>query len=100
MRDIMKSGTASSNTHRRGVGDSPSGSSVGGAREYLQSRAAGLTVVETEKLRDMKHNMAAEYNRKQRVIENERGGIYDRAEISGVKNMFIPTSHHNANDEM
>ena len=54
-------------------------------------RGAGLTVFETEKLRDMKHNLAAEYHRKQNVMEIVRGGIYDRSENTGVKQFFIPT---------
>ena len=56
----------------------------------LNGRAAGLTVDETERLRDIKHNFAADYHRKQHVIENERGGIFDRVENSGVKNFHIP----------
>jgi len=44
----------------------------------ILGRAAGLTVNETERLRDLKHNFAADYHRKQHVIENEKGGIFDR----------------------
>lgn len=48
----------------------------------------------------MKHNFAADHLRKQHVIENERGGIFDRPENSGVKNLYIPVLSNNANDEM
>ena len=56
----------------------------------LDKRAAGLTINETEKLRDMKYNLAADYRRQANVIENEKGGLYDRAENSGVKGIFVP----------
>ncbi|CDW79258.1 isoform a [Stylonychia lemnae] len=65
----------------------------------LLGRAAGLTINETERLRDMKHNFAADHLRKQHVIENEKGGIFDRSENSGVKNMYIPASN-NVNEEI
>ena len=45
-------------------------------------RAAGLTVEETEKLRDLKHNLAADYQRKQFIFENEK-------ELSLTKTNFI-----------
>jgi hypothetical protein len=54
-------------------------------------------VNETERLRDLKHNFAADYHRKQHVIENERGGIFDRVENSGVKNIHVPM---NGSDEI
>jgi hypothetical protein len=48
-----------------------------------------------EKLRDLKHNFAVDYHnnkrRWQNTIENERGGLFDRAENQGVKRqIFIP----------
>jgi hypothetical protein len=49
-------------------------------------------VTETEKLRDINYNMLADYHRKKLIMENEKGGIFDRTENSGVKNMFIPAS--------
>ena len=54
---------------------------------------------ETERLRDLKHNFAADYHRKQHVIENEKGGIFDRIENSGVTRIYMPPSN-NINDEM
>lgn len=62
-------------------------------------RAAGLTVNEIEKLRDLKHNFASHNHRKIHIIENEKGGIFDRSEISGVKNMYFPISK-DVNEEM
>jgi hypothetical protein len=56
------------------------------------SRAAGLNGNEIERLRDIKHNFAAEYVRKQNGMENERGGIFERIENSGVRQMHIPNS--------
>ena len=38
----------------------------------------------------MKHNFAAGFRRDEHKIENEKGGLYDRVENSGVKGMFIP----------
>eukprot|EP00347_Sterkiella_histriomuscorum_P000884 403374154 len=67
--------------------------------QSLLNRAAGLTVNETERLRDAKHNFAADHLRKQHVIENERGGLFDRPENSGVKSLYIPASN-NVNDEI
>jgi hypothetical protein len=50
--------------------------------------------LELEKLRDLQHNFAVDnQNRRrwQQRLENERGGVFDRAEISGVKGrIFIP----------
>ena len=97
MREIFKSsGPPIGSSHKSTRKDRSQ--SYGGEHEY-DDRAAGLTNIETEKLRDMKHNMAAEYNRKQYVIENERGGIYDRQENSGVKSMFIPSYQNGSEDK-
>ena len=67
-----------------------------GAMNYMDEagRGAGLTTFETEKLRDQKYNFAAEFNRKDHAIENEKGGIFDRVENSGVRNVFIPKSNN------
>lgn len=40
----------------------------------------------------MKYNLAADYRRSFNPIENERGGLYDRSENSGVKGIFVPHS--------
>lgn len=98
MREIFKSNGPQLGSSHKSVRKDRSKSYGGGDNDYAD-RAAGLTNSETEKLRDMKHNLAAEYNRKQYVIENERGGIYDRQENSGVKNMFIP-NFQNASEDM
>lgn len=62
-------------------------------------KAAGLSKMEIEKLRDVKHNFAADYHRKQHPIQNEKGGIFDRVENSGVRNIFVPQSSL-LNDDM
>lgn len=38
----------------------------------------------------MKENFASDYTRKEHVLENEKGGLFDRVENSGVKNIYIP----------
>jgi hypothetical protein len=55
----------------------------------MAQHPAGLSAFEMEKLRDLSHNFVVDPHgqrrRWQNTIENERGGLFDRAENSGIK---------------
>ena len=51
---------------------------------------AGLSAMEMDKLRDLKHNFQVESINKNRIWQ-ESGGIFDRSENTGVsKQIYIP----------